>query len=280
MRLVRSAGLMGLLLGGALPAAAQSLHLTNATLQFWEQDGGFLTSAGQRLYTYHFDATSSRYVGGLVTLTYDAVAAATSATISCTITLPDARTIDGMFRMAVRIPAGSSTATGENLLVGSGSNSTWAPGVYTVRCGFVGGSPFVEGKFAMTASLPVVAGADVRVQGLQFFPTGPRTMAEASRKYTDRFEKDQATRIGVEVRFVHPALGKKVSVPVDCYYLAPNRVWFGPMSFSYETDPAATTGTGALGIGYDEPGHWDEGDYLALCQINGRPVATGWFKVW
>jgi hypothetical protein len=55
---------------------------------------------------------------------------------------------------------------------------------------------------------------------------------------------------------------------------------FGVLGFVYALEPPATTGSPALGIGWEQPGHWSKGDYLAVCQIHGRPISVDRFTVW
>jgi hypothetical protein len=69
-------------------------------------------------------------------------------------------------------------------------------------------------------------------------------------------------------------------VPIDCYYLATTAWVLGSFTIVYELTPPATSGSAALGLGWDQPGKWSKGTYLAVCQIHGRPISVDRFTVW
>jgi hypothetical protein len=48
----------------------------------------------------------------------------------------------------------------------------------------------------------------------------------------------------------------------------------------YQFEASATAGAVAMGLGWEQPGHWSKGEYLAICQIHGRPIAVERFMVW
>ena len=192
---------------------------------------------------------------------------------------PDGRTVTGMFRIPVDIQAGKTVSTGANTMFGAGPSGRWTEGTYHVRCA-AGARALGETTFQMTANPSDVAGAEVHVTAMRFFPTGAQLAVVTDRKYSDRFSPEQTTRIGVELSFAHPALGKATEIPVDCYYFAPTGRTMGPMSFSYQPAPDSTGGVAAMGIGWDQPRQWTGGNYTAVCRINGRPVAVGRFAVY
>ena len=104
-------------------------------------------------------------------------------------------------------------------------------------------------------------------------------MPVAERKYDDRFNRESTTRVGVELSFAHPSLGRALEIPVDCYYFTPNGQTIGPIPLSYQPSPQATSGNAARAIGYDQPGQWPGGIYTAVCLINGHPVAVERFVI-
>src|ERR1051326_2044173 len=279
--------------------SSAQLAFTGTTIRLYEQDGGFVLDESRRMYTTRFDAVTTLYIGVEVTLTHAAAppGAAGRLAVTCDEVLPDGRAIRGMFAIPVDIQAGKTLSTGANTLFGAGPPGRgregthrgrspggggapagragrWPGGPYGVR-GAGGGGALGETSFQMTATPPDVPGAAVRVTGIRLFPTGAQLPAAADRKYSDRFSPGTTTRIGVEVSFAHPALGKALEVPVDCYYFPPNGGTFGPMSFPYKPAPDSTSGHAAMGIGWDQPGQWPGGNYTAVCRINGRPVAVG-----
>ena len=121
---------------------------------------------------------------------------------------------------------------------------------------------------------------ELRLTKVRFFPTGAQLPPAAERDYQNRFSSAETTRIGIELSFVHPGLSKSGEVPIDCYYLASTGSIFGILSFVYALSPPATSGSGAIGLGWDQPGRWSKGEYLAICQIHGRPISVDRFTVW
>ena len=51
------------------------------------------------------------------------------------------------------------------------------------------------------------------------------------------------------------------------------------MNMTYEFQPPETRGSVAIGLGWEQPGQWASGDYLAICQMHGRPIAVERFTV-
>jgi hypothetical protein len=262
------------------PSSAQ-LNLTGATVRLYEQDGGFVLDESRRMYTTRFDALATRYIGVEIALTHAAATAGAAGrvAVSCDEVTPDGRTITGMFKIPVDVQAGQTRSTGANTLFGGGRDGRWLEGSYRVRCSW-GSRALGETAFQMTVNPSDVAGADVHATAIRFFPTGAQLTGLADRTYSDRFSPEETTRIGVELSFAHPALGKALEVPVDCYYLMPNGRTMGPMSFPYKPAPDSTRGQAAMGIGWDQPKQWPGGNYTAVCRINGRPVAVARFAVY
>ena len=267
-----------LLIPGELQA---QISITGATIRFYEQDGGSVLDHTRRMYSTHFDAVTTRYIGVEVSLTHPAAPAGAAGVfaVACEEVRPDGRTITGIFKIPVKIQAGHTLSTGANTLFGAGSQDRWPEGTYRVRC-TGGGRALGDTTFQMTANPSDVAGAEVRVTRIRLFPTGAQLPAVADRKYVDRFSPGETTRIGVELSFAHPVLAKALEIPVDCYYFTPSGRTFGPMSFPYQPAPDSTRGVAAIGIGWDKPGQWPGGNYTAVCRINGRPVGLARFVVY
>jgi len=132
----------------------------------------------------------------------------------------------------------------------------------------------------MSPGPSLLGDTEFRLKDVRFFPTGAEVTPLAQRNYQDRFSGSEATRIGIELSFVYPGLSQSGQVPIDCYYLASTGYVLGTLSFVYNLEPPATSGSGALGLGWDQPGRWSKGDYLAICQIHGRPISVDRFTVW
>jgi hypothetical protein len=267
------------LLAGILAPAvgqAQSITPTQTTIRLYEQPGGFVLGAEKRVYTNYFNTLRTRYIGVEVSLDYAAAASAGQLTIGCQMTRPDGRVIDGLWKIGMDIRAGSTHALDANTMFGAGKEG-WKTGMFKVTC--AAGRPLGEVAFQMSPGPSLLGDSELRLKGLRFFPTGASVIAPAEREYQDWFMASETTRIGIELSFVHPGWAKGGAVPIDCYYLQRTGNILGRMSLVYEPEPTATAGTTALGLGWDQPGHWAPGDYLAICQMHGRPIAVERFTV-
>jgi hypothetical protein len=268
-----------LLVGALLPASlhAQSISQTKAEVRLFEQPGGGLLGAEKRVYTYYFNTLRTRYIGVEVALDYAAAASAFTLSIGCQMIRPDGSVADGIWKIPLRIAAGSTHAEGANYLFGGGRDG-WQAGIHKVACS--ASRPTGETSFQMSPGPSLLADTEFRLKDVRFFPSGPKLPLPAERNYQDRFSSSEATRIGIELSFVHPGLSKSGEVPIDCYFMPSTGSVMGMLSFVYTLTPPATSGSGAIGIGWDQPGRWSKGEYLAICQIHGRPISVDHFTVW
>jgi len=274
------AALSRLILAGTLVPAlvqAQAINVNRTTLRLFEQASGFVLGAEKRVYTSYFNTLRTRYIGVEATLEYAPTQASFELTIGCQMTRPDGRVINGLWKIGVELLAGSTRAVDANYMFGGGKDG-WQPGIYKVTC--AASQPLGETTFQMSPGPSLLADTELRLKDVRFFPTGAQLTAPAERKYLDRFSSSEATRIGIELSFVHPGLSRSGEVPIDCYYLASTGLVLGTLSFVYELTPPATSGTAALGLGWEQPGKWPKGDSLAICQIHGRPISVDRFTVW
>jgi hypothetical protein len=267
------------LAGTLIPALvqAQAINVTGTTLRLFEQASGFVLGAEKRVYTSYFNALRTRYIGVEATLEYAPAASSFKLTVGCQMTRPDGRVSDGIWKIGVDISAGSTRAVDASYMFGAGKER-WQPGLYKVTCS--ASRPLGETTFQMSPGPSLLADTQLRLKNVRFFPTGAKLIPPAERNYQDRVSSSEATRIGIELSFVHPGLTQSGEVPIDCYYLASTGYVLGTLSFVYDLEPPATNGSGALGIGWDQPGRWSKGDYLAICQIHGRPISVDRFTVW
>jgi hypothetical protein len=256
---------------------AQSITPTQTTLRLFGQTSASVLSAEKRLYTFYFNTLRTRYIAVEATVEYAPAATAFRLAIACQMTSPDGRTTtDGIWKIGADVTAGSTRAVGANLMFGAGKDG-WQTGLYKVTCS--SGGPLGETAFQMSPGPSLLGDSELRLKEVRFFPTGAQVTPQPQRNYQDSFSATEATRIGIELSFVHPGLTKSGDVPVDCYYLSSIGTVFGTLSFVYSLKPPAASGSGAMGIGWDEPGHWARGNYLAICQIHGRPISVDRFSV-
>lgn len=280
MEVVMRAALTRLLLAGILApvaARAQSITPTQTTIRLYEQDGGFVVGAEKRVYTSYFNTLRTRYIAVEVSLDYGAAAAGFRLTIGCQMTTPDGKVIDGIWKIGMPIAAGSTHSVDANIMFGAGKEG-WQAGISKVTC--AASRPLGEVSFQMSPGPSLLGDGEFRVKEVRFFPSGPTLIAPAERKYQDRFSASEATHIGIELGFLHPGWTKSGAVPIDCYYMRGAGAVLGTMSAAYQIEPPATSGAVAMGLGWDQPGHWSAGDYLAICQMHGRPIAVERFTVW
>jgi hypothetical protein len=267
------------LLAGSListAAQAQSIAPTRAMIRLYQQSSGFALGAEKRVYTSYFNSLRTFAVAVEVTLEYPAAASGGQLSIACQMTRPDGRVIDGIWKIGLSIRAGSTQATGANTMFGPGREG-WQTGVYKVTC--AGSQPLGETSFQMSPGPSLLSDGELRLKEVKFFPTGSQLNPPGQRNYQDRFSSTEATRIGIELTFLNPGWTKTGSVPIDCYFARNASAVIGTMTAVYEIT-AAGTGTTAMGLGWDQPGQWSKDDYLAICQLHGRPIAVERFTVW
>jgi hypothetical protein len=276
MKPVLRRSILALMLAPAL-LQGQSVNVTRTTLRLFEQASGFVLGSEERVYTYYYNTLRTRYVAVEATLEYAAAASTFQLTVGCQMTRPDGKVVDGIWKIGVTIAAGSTRAVGANKLFAAAKEG-WQTGVYKVTCS--ASRPLGETGFQMSPGPSLLGDTEIRLEDVRFFPTGSALTPPAQRDYQDRFSSTEATRIGIELSFVHPGLTRKGEMPIDCYYLSSTRSVFGVLSFVYALEPPATRGSAALGIGWEQPGHWAKGDYLAVCQVHGRPISVDRFTVW
>jgi hypothetical protein len=267
-----------LLAGILAPAAvqAQSITPTKTTIRLYEQDGGFVLGAEQRVYTTYFNTLRTRYLGVEVSLDYAPAGDGFQLKIGCQMTRPDGKVIDGMFKIGLPIAAGSTHAVAANTLFGAGPDG-WQVGISKVTC--AASRSLGEVSFQMSPGPSLLGDGELRLKDVRFFPTGSRLIDRSEREYLNLFIASETTHIGIELSFVHPGWTKSGTVPIDCYYMQGAGIVLGTMTAVYELEPSATGGAVAMGLGYDQPGHWSTGNYLAICQIHGRPIAVERFMV-
>ncbi|HEV8597796.1 MAG TPA: hypothetical protein VGQ69_00385 [Gemmatimonadales bacterium] len=275
-----NAALNRVILAGVLVPAllqAQTINPKQATLRLFEQGSGGVLAAEKRVYTAYFNTVRSHYIGVEVTVEYAPAASAFKLAIGCQMTRPDGSVVDGIWKIGMDIAAGSTRAVAANYLFGAGK-AGWQTGIHKVTCAAT--QPLGETSFQMSPGPSLLASMELRLQDVRFFPTGAKLTPPGERQYLDHFSSAEATRIGIELSFVHPGVSQAGEVPIDCYYLATTAWVLGSFTIVYELTPPATSGSAALGLGWDQPGKWSKGTYLAVCQIHGRPISVDRFTVW
>jgi hypothetical protein len=275
-----NAALRPLILAGTLVPAllqAQTFKPTQVTLRLYEGAGGGVPPAEQRVYTFYFNTLRTRFIGVEVTLEYPPASVGLLLDITCKMTRPDGRVIDGIWHLGMGIPTGSTRAVDAQTMFGAGRDG-WQAGIHKVTCAAT--QPLGETSFQMSPGPSLIVSSEVRLKDVRFFATGAELTPPAQRKYADRFSSAETARIGIELSFVHPGLSQAGEVPIDCYYLSSTGWVFGRLSFTYQLTPPAVSGSAAEGLGWDQPGRWSKGTYLAICQMHGRPISVDRFMVW
>jgi hypothetical protein len=262
------------LLALAPAAGAQDAHpLREATLRLFEQADVGVQSIARRAYATHFDATRMRWLGVEITGTYDAPTENVLLSVECLMQRPDGTRLPTARDMSFQLFAGETESSSANVLWGVEDEDDWPAGHYEVAC-TIAGRTFGPVPFEVMHNASDVAGTDIRVAEMRFFPVVKDLPAKADREYTTVLRATETRRIGVEVEFTHSPLGGTVKVPIACYFYWPDGQTSPPLNLTYEPETTWPGGYAAGGMGWDEPGQWPAGVYTVVCMIYGRPVAV------
>ena len=249
---------------------------TRTEIRLWEQATNAVIAPERRLYSTRFDAGRSRLIGAEIALSHPPATASFSFPLDCELVAPE-----GQRSYSVRLSVQVVTGAEESRALTSWSrdnDAAWVPGRYLVRCSDRG-NVLGEAAFEMNLNPPDATEVDLHVTRIRLFPSGGALPAKNERDYLTRFAARKTSRIGVELEFAHSQAGGTIAIPVDCYYYTPRGQPMGPISFTYEPEAGATSGNAALAMGWDSPGRWSQGQYTAVCNIRGRPVAVERFAI-
>ena len=266
------------LLAFALSTSAAQAQIvpTRTEIRLWEQDTNAVIPFERRLYSIRFDAARSRFIGAEIALGHAPATASFSFPLDCELKAPA-----GQRSYSLKLDLQVVTGAEESRALTSWSrdgDAPWVPGKYLVRCSDRG-TVLGEGAFEMAVNPPDATEIDLRVTRIHLFPSSGALPAKGKRDYMTHFIARKMSRIGVELEFAHSQAGSAIAIPVDCYYYPPRGQPMGPISFTYEPQADATSGSTALAMGWDSPGHWSQGEYTAVCNIRGRPVAVERFAI-
>lgn len=262
-----------LLLLPAIAQAADESPLTGATIRLFEQADVGVQSMARRAYATHFDATRMRWLGVEITGLYRAPDKDVLLPVECSMQRPDGTRVPTARDMSFQLFAGETESSSANVLWGVEDEDDWPPGAYQVEC-TVAGRALDPAPFEVVQNPTDVAGAEIRVAEMRFFPVVKDLPAKADRQYATSLAATETRRIGVEIEFTHAPLGRTVKVPIACYFYWPDGQTSPPLNLNYEPQEAWPGGYAAGGMGWDEPGQWPQGTYTVACMIYGRPVAV------
>lgn len=257
----------------AAAAAADDFPLQEATIRLFEQADADVQPLARRAYATHFDATRMRWLGVEITGGYAAPDHDVLLPVECSMQRPDGTRVPTARDMSFQLFAHETQSGSANLLWGVEDEDDWPAGHYEVECMFAG-RKLGPVPFQVVQNPSDVAGAEVRVAGIRFFPVVGDLPARAERHYGTMLPAAEMRRIGVEVEFTHAPLGHAIKVPIACYFYWPDGQTSPPLNLSYEPEAHWPGGYAAGGMGWDEPGRWPPGVYTAVCMIHGRPVAV------
>jgi hypothetical protein len=255
-------------------AATQDAHpLKDATIRLFEQADVGVQSIARRAYATHFDATRMRWLGIEITGTYDAPTENVLLPVECLMQRPDGTKVPTARDMSFQLFAGETESSSANVLWGVEDEDDWPAGHYEVECA-IEGRKFGPAPFEVMQNATDVAGTEIRVAEMRFFPVVKDLPAKQEREYATLLRAADTRRIGVEVEFTHAPLGGTVKVPIACYFYWPDGQTSPPLNLTYEPEATWPGGYAAGGMGWDEPGQWPSGVYTVVCMIYGRPVAV------
>ncbi|MGQ0429213.1 MAG: hypothetical protein ACT4UQ_04710, partial [Gammaproteobacteria bacterium] len=256
----------------ALAHSADAPPFSSVQLRLFEQADDGVLPVTRRIYATHFDATRMRWLGVEVAATYAAPRENALVPLECAMQRPDGTRVPTSRDMSFQLFAGETESSSANVLWGVEDEDDWPPGGYQVECS-AAGQRVGQAAFEVVRGATDVAGADIHVAEMRFFPVVSELPAKNTRAYTRRFPVAETRRIGVELEFTHEPIGRVAKVPIACYFFWPDGQTSPPLSLSYEPEATWPGGYAAGGMGWDEPGQWPRGIYTTVCMIYGRPVA-------
>lgn len=260
-------------------------------IRFYERET--LAPGGPAAYATVFDAAESRFMNTEVTFALPAMDPATAPpprgyyAFRCQYVRPDGRPMLSFPVILLVNPDSDSRGTGSS---GYREPGYWAQGTYHTLCSasgrILGSATFemasaaaITNEWAPVSSPFPSAASAVRVTQIRLFPTGSDLEPFPFRRYTTRFRASLTARIAVELAFEHAPLEEAMVIPIDCTYHLSDGQATDPFRFTYEPQASWIGGLAASGFGWDQPGQWPQGDYTAVCRIDGRPVAVERFSV-
>ncbi|MGQ0384450.1 MAG: hypothetical protein ACT4UP_07220 [Gammaproteobacteria bacterium] len=260
----------------ALPVPASSADaplFSTVQLRLFEQADDAVLPVARRIYAVHFDATRMRWLGVEVTATYSAPKESLVVPLECSMQRPDGSRVPTSRDMSFQLFIGETESSSANVLWGVADEDDWPPGHYQVECK-AAGRLIGQATFEVVQGATDVAGADIHVAEMRFFPVVAELPAKADRNYARVHAAAHTRRIGVELEFTHEPLGRVARIPIACYFFWPDGQTSPPLTLSYEPEPTWPGGYAAGAMGWDEPGQWPRGTYTTVCMIPGRPVAV------
>lgn len=260
----------------ALPPAAMpadDFPLREAEIRLFEQADVGVQPLARRAYGTHFDVTRMRWLGVEITGSYQAPDQDLLLPVECSMRRPDGTQVPTARDMSFQLFANETQSSSANLLWGVEDEDDWPAGHYEVEC-TVAGHKLGPAPFEVVQNPTDVAGAEIRVAGMRFFPVVDGLPRREERHYTTVLESADTRRVGVELEFTHAPLGSAVKVPIACYFYWPDGQTSPPLNLSYEPEATWPGGYAAGGMGWDEPGQWPPGVYTVVCMIHGRPAAV------
>jgi hypothetical protein len=260
----------------AAGTAQAQIAPTRSEIRLWEQEGNVVIPLERRLYSTRFDAGRIRFIGMEIAISHPPANASAIFPVDCELRAPDGGR-PGLQKLEIEVATGADDSRGVTLWNRAG-DPAWVPGNYVVHCSGRG-SALAEVRFEVAVNPPDAAEFNLRVTRIHLFPASGPLPARDQRDYMTKFSARKTSRIGVELEFTHSPPGGTASIPVDCYYYPPSGQPMGPISFNYEPRADATSGNAGLAMGWDNPGRWSQGQYTAVCNIRGRPVAMERFAV-
>lgn len=271
--MIRPISALAVLAFPAAAVAADDFQLQDATIRLFEQADVGVQPLARRVYATHFDATRMRWLGVEISGSYAAPDQDVLLPAECSMRRPDGTRVPTARDMSFQLFAHETQSGSANLLWGVEDEDDWPAGRYEVEC-TIAGRTLGPVPFEVVQNPTDVAGAEIRVAEMRFFPVVSDLPPKVERHYTTALKGAETHRIGIEVEFTHAPLGGAIKVPIACYFYWPDGQTSPPLNLTYEPDATWPGGYAAGGMGWDEPGQWPPGVYTVVCRIHGRPVAV------
>lgn len=213
-----------------------------------------------------------------ISATYAAPESTTTIPVTCAMKNPDGSVTPSDRPMSFQFFAGQNESHSAHLLWDPPEDQDWKAGAYEIEC-LAAEESLGKAQFEVAVNPAEVVDGDIRVATLRVFPVEGKLPPRPARQYTNALVAEKTSRIGIELEFSHPPLGRNVRIPVDCHFFWPDGQTSPPLVLSYEPQPTWAGGYSAGAMGWEVPGNWPKGVYTISCAIHGQPVMVDRFDL-
>jgi len=121
--------------------------------------------------------------------------------------------------------------------------------------------------------------AQLEVTSSHLFNDGDNPLNVAGRDYAKSFTQDDARVIYCDVNFSHPGPEEDMGFVMRAIYYGPDGNVYGEVDIEPVVKVGWTMSNWIIGYGWDDPGHWDAGDYRMDVFIDDNVIASKTFEI-